>query len=84
MSARETSTLPNWIFGEAIGPTVLDGHCAAFVARLMDCGRHHLIPKRLQQYAHFVMASPGWQSVTHGRSTMWDMSVGHVHLLKDF
>lgn len=81
--ADKSGALPKWIFGEAVGPTVLDAHCTALIARLMDCGRHDLIPGRLQQYANSVMASLGWQSVTHGRSTMWDVSVGHVHLLKD-
>jgi hypothetical protein len=83
ISAYETSPMPCWIFGEDIGATVLDAHCAAFIARLMDCGRHDLISEKLQRYAHFVMAGRGWQSVIHGRSTMWDVSVGHVHLLKD-
>ncbi|ETS80556.1 hypothetical protein PFICI_08085 [Pestalotiopsis fici W106-1] len=71
-----------WIFGEAA--TVLDAHLVPLVARLLDCGRTDLVPDELQEYALAAMRGPEYQAVTHGRRTIWDVSLGHVGLMKDF
>ncbi|KAK6197291.1 hypothetical protein LQW54_010753 [Pestalotiopsis sp. IQ-011] len=71
-----------WIFGET--PTVLDAHLVPLIARLLDCERTDLVPTELQVYALAAMSRPEYQAVTHGRRTLWDVSVGHVHLLEDF
>lgn len=76
-------SVANWIFGGAVGATVLDAHIVPFIARLLDCGRKDLVPERLQDYAHFAQSGPAWEAVTHGRTTMFSPSIGHVHLLKD-
>ncbi|KAF3021524.1 hypothetical protein E8E14_012286 [Neopestalotiopsis sp. 37M] len=72
----------SWIFGDAA--TVLDAHLVPLIARLLDCGRTDLVPDELQKYALEAMRRPEYQAVTHGRRTIWDISLGHVHLLKDF
>lgn len=72
-----------WIFGASVDATVLDAHIVPFIARLMDCERYDLIPDKLQKYASRVMALPEWRDVTHGRSTLWNVSIGHVHLLDE-
>lgn len=80
-AAKENAAAP-WIFGET--PTVLDAHLVPLIARLLDCGRTDLVPTELQVYALAAMSRPEYQAVTHGRRTLWDVFVGHVHLLKDF
>lgn len=72
-----------WLFGDDTGPTLLDAHLVPFIIRLLDCGRGDLVPERLQVYAKHIANLPSWYEVSHGRSTLWDVSVGHVHLLKN-
>ncbi|KAK3348582.1 hypothetical protein B0T25DRAFT_546009 [Lasiosphaeria hispida] len=69
-----------WIVAEDTVGSVLDGHTVPFVARLMEYHRHDLIPGRVQKYALRAMASPEWQETTHGRPTLWNATLGHVHL----
>ncbi|KAH8649043.1 hypothetical protein BX600DRAFT_474402 [Xylariales sp. PMI_506] len=73
-----------WIFGSEVGPTVLDAHLVAFIARVAEGGRAATIPPDLLQWARGIRDSPHWQQVTHGRKTMWEISYGHVHLLQNF
>jgi len=72
-----------WILGDNPGPTVLDAHLVPFIVRLLDCGRSALVPEKLQTYAKQITTFPSWQEVSHGRSTLWNVSFGHVHLLKN-
>ncbi|KAL7818758.1 hypothetical protein V8C44DRAFT_318992 [Trichoderma aethiopicum] len=65
-----------WIFGDR--PTILDAHAAPLIARLMDVRRQDLLTERVQEYARGVFASDEWNEVTHGRSTLWNVSLGHV------
>ncbi|PTB70550.1 hypothetical protein BBK36DRAFT_1165073 [Trichoderma citrinoviride] len=65
-----------WIFGDR--PTILDAHAAALIARLMDVRRQDLLTERVQEYARGVFASEEWNEVTHGRTTLWNVSLGHV------
>ncbi|KAH6644959.1 hypothetical protein BKA67DRAFT_586560 [Truncatella angustata] len=72
-----------WLFGDIVGPTVLDGHVIPFVARLVESGREALVPDTVLDYAQrIVKTHPAWLEVTHGRRTSWDVSYGHVHLLE--
>lgn len=73
-----------WIFGDLIGPTVIDAHFASFVARMIDARQEELVPTELLDYARRVIALPEWTEVMHGRSTMWNKSYGHVRDLQDF
>ncbi|KAJ9150706.1 hypothetical protein NKR23_g3388 [Pleurostoma richardsiae] len=72
-----------WIFGDAVGPTVLDAHVAPLIARLIDAGKEDLVPGELLEYGKRLTALPAWAEVTHGRSTIWNISYGHARLLKD-
>lgn len=79
-----------WIFGDTIGPTVLDAHVVPFIARLVESGRHSLVPENLSEYARRIVKGKDggqplsqWLEVTHGRRTSWQLSYGHVHELKD-
>lgn len=65
-----------WIFGD--GPTILDAHATALIARLMDVRRQDLLTERVQEYARGIFASEEWDEVTHGRTTLWNVSLGHV------
>ncbi|KAL6880982.1 hypothetical protein J3F83DRAFT_20242 [Trichoderma novae-zelandiae] len=69
-----------WIFGDR--PTILDAHATALIARLMDVSRQDLLTERVQEYARGVLASEEWNEVTHGRTTLWNVSLGHVADLK--
>ncbi|KAL2808085.1 hypothetical protein BJX63DRAFT_52802 [Aspergillus granulosus] len=60
-----------WIYGD-VGPTVLDAHVVAFVARLTDIGLEDLVPPELRAYAAVIMALPEWKEVMKGRPTVWD------------
>lgn len=80
LSCRDESP---WLFGGNIGPTILDAHIVPFIARVGEGGRAKLIPNDLRQYARRIVALPQWLEVTHGRRTMWDVSYGHVRLIKD-
>lgn len=71
-----------WILGDDAGPTVLDAHLVPFIVRLLECGRGTLVPEKLQTYAKRITSFPSWLEVTHGRPTLWSVSIGHVHLLK--
>lgn len=70
-----------WLFD---GPTVLDAHVVPFILRLIDSGRHYLIPERLQQYAKDIQKLDVWDQVSHGRPTLWNVSLGHVRDLDPF
>jgi hypothetical protein len=72
-----------WMLGDGASPTLLDAHLVPFIVRLLDCGRSDLVPEKLQIYARTVTSLPSWREVTHGRSTLWDVSIGHVHLLEN-
>ncbi|EHK22447.1 uncharacterized protein TRIVIDRAFT_17565 [Trichoderma virens Gv29-8] len=65
-----------WIFGDR--PTILDAHATALIARLMDVSRRDLLTERVQDYARGIFASEEWDEVTHGRTTLWNVSLGHV------
>ncbi|KAE8155071.1 hypothetical protein BDV25DRAFT_135404 [Aspergillus avenaceus] len=67
-----------WIFGDDIGPTVLDAHIVAFIARLIDVQLMEFVPSELLKYAKVVMGLPEWEQVMHGRPTEWDPSLGPV------
>lgn len=73
-----------WLFGAATGPTILDAHAVALIARVDDAGQEELVPADLLAYARKVRSLPAWEAVTHGRKTIWNKSYGHVSLLKDF
>ncbi|KAL2846186.1 hypothetical protein BJY01DRAFT_175883 [Aspergillus pseudoustus] len=60
-----------WIYGD-VGPTVLDAHVVAFVARLTDISLEDLVPPELRAYAATIMALPEWREVMKGRPTVWD------------
>lgn len=66
----------SWIFGDY--PTILDAHAGALVARLMDMERYDLIPGPVKAYGRGIMESPEWNKTTHGRPTVWNVSLGHV------
>jgi hypothetical protein len=80
---RMYSDASPWFFGVETGPTVLDAHIVPFIARVGEGGRAGLIPEDLRNYARRIVTLPQWLRVTHGRRTMWDISYGHVHLLRD-
>lgn len=69
-----------WLFGTDVGPTLLDAHTVPFIARLMDdkVKRQDLVPPELQKYATRVMKRPEWDTVMHGRPTVYDASLGPV------
>lgn len=67
-----------WLFGQAVGPTILDAHLVPLITRLQDCGRQDLVPGILAAYAGRVRSTDAWREATHGRPTMWDVSMGHV------
>ncbi|KAK7701011.1 hypothetical protein SLS64_010605 [Diaporthe eres] len=69
-----------WLFGPRAGPTLLDAHTVPVIARLLDerVKRHDLVPGKLQEYAIRVMRLPEWNSVMHGRPTVWNASLGPV------
>ncbi|KAL1875464.1 hypothetical protein Daus18300_003203 [Diaporthe australafricana] len=72
-----------WLFG-ATGPTILDAHAVALIARIDDAGQDELVPADLLAYARKIRSLPAWETVTHGRNTIWNKGYGHVHLLEDF
>lgn len=73
-----------WLFGAATGPTILDAHAVALIARVDDAGQPELVPSDLLTYARRVRSLPAWDAVNHGRKTIWNKSYGHVHQLEDF
>lgn len=73
-----------WLFGPRIGPTILDTHATAFIARLDDAGQEHLVPADLLTYARRITALPAWDDVCHGRKTIWNIAYGQVSTLVDF
>lgn len=70
-----------WLFGPRIGPTMLDAHATAFIARLDDSGQENLVPGALLSYARGEFVLPAWKAVCHGRKTLWNVDYGHVHML---
>lgn len=69
-----------WLFGPRAGPTLLDAHTVPVIARLLDekVKRHDLVPGKLREYAKRVMKLPEWDSVMHGRPTVWNAFLGPV------
>ncbi|KAL7796500.1 hypothetical protein V8C37DRAFT_400258 [Trichoderma ceciliae] len=76
MTLNEQGRGQPWIFGER--PTILDAHATALIARLMDVDRQDMLTERVQEYARGIFASEEWDEVTHGRTTLWNVSLGHV------
>jgi glutathione S-transferase len=72
----EQSQGQRWIFGKQ--PTILDAHATALILRLMDVNRQDMLTERVQEYARGIFASEEWNEVTHGRTTLWNVSLGHV------
>jgi len=72
-----------WIFGDDVGPTVLDGHIVPFVARMVDVEREDLVPAELLEATKKAMERPEWLQVMHGRRTWYDRSYGPVSSLKE-
>ncbi|KAL3471094.1 hypothetical protein BJX99DRAFT_238180 [Aspergillus californicus] len=70
-----------WIFGGDIGPTVLDTHVVAFIARLMDITLEDLVPPQLRAYAENIMGLPAWKEAMSGRPTVWDPLIGPVETI---
>lgn len=73
-----------WLFGAGTGPTILDAHAVALIARVDDAGQDELVPGDLLAYARKIRSLPAWEAVTHGRKTIWNKGYGHAHLLEDF
>lgn len=73
-----------WLFGAATGPTILDAHAVALIARVDDAGQPELVPGDLLTYARRIRSLPSWEAVNHGRKTKWNKDYGHVHLLREF
>ncbi|KAL4883542.1 hypothetical protein BJY04DRAFT_206436 [Aspergillus karnatakaensis] len=71
-----------WIFGNAIGPTVLDAHVVPFIARLRDISLEELVPEQLARYADRILASSEWKEVMGQRATVWDPSMGPIDELR--
>ncbi|GJN81228.1 hypothetical protein PLIIFM63780_004760 [Purpureocillium lilacinum] len=65
-----------WIFGDR--PTILDAHAVAFAARLLDQQRFDLVLDAVKGYVEVVRDTDEWRKVTHGRSTLWNVSMGHA------
>ncbi|KAL2867610.1 glutathione S-transferase family protein [Aspergillus lucknowensis] len=70
-----------WIFGDS-GPTVLDAHVVAYIARLIDIGLEDLVPPELRVYAETIMTMPEWHEVMKGRPTVWDPLLGDIDELE--
>lgn len=68
----------NWLLS---APTVLDAHVVAFLGRLLDMQRRDLVPDALREYTERIRGRVEWEEVMHGRSSIWSVAVGHVHLL---
>jgi hypothetical protein len=73
-----------WLFGAATGPTILDAHAVALIARVDDAGQPELVPSSLLAYARRIRSLPAWEAVSHGRKTIYNRTYGHAHLLEDF
>ncbi|KAL4781270.1 hypothetical protein BJX76DRAFT_21288 [Aspergillus varians] len=67
-----------WIFGDKVGPTVLDAHVVPFVARLIDINLDELVPPELREYAEIIRALPEGQEAMGQRPTVWDASLGAI------
>jgi hypothetical protein len=70
-----------WLFGDQVGPTLLDAYTVTAVSRLRDMERASLVPPELCLYADVITDGPEWKSVTHGRTTVYKKSYGPIHLL---
>ncbi|KAB8256646.1 hypothetical protein BDV32DRAFT_93368 [Aspergillus pseudonomiae] len=70
-----------WIFGDKTGPTVLDAHIVAFIARLIDIHLEDLVPPQLHTYAKAIMELPEWEAVMQGMPTVWNPSLGPINQL---
>jgi hypothetical protein len=68
-----------WLFGDAVGPTVLDGHVGPFLARLLgNEERRDMVPDELRQYIRGIKDLEEWTSVMHDRPTIYNPSMGPV------
>jgi hypothetical protein len=66
-----------WLFGDSVGPTVLDGHVGPFLARLLgNEERRDMVPDELREYLRGITALEEWTSVIHDRPTMYNPSMG--------
>ncbi|ROV93170.1 hypothetical protein VMCG_08745 [Cytospora schulzeri] len=72
-----------WLFGPSIGPTILDAHATAFIARLDDAGQEDMVPPTLLSYTRGKVVLPASNAVCHDRKTLWRPDYGHVHMLVD-
>ncbi|KAL5342077.1 hypothetical protein BJX70DRAFT_386235 [Aspergillus crustosus] len=71
-----------WIFGNRVGPTVLDAHVVPFIARLRDISLEELVPEELRGYADTILAARDWREVMGQRATVWDPSMGPIDDLR--
>ncbi|EED21552.1 conserved hypothetical protein [Talaromyces stipitatus ATCC 10500] len=76
-------TPAEWIFGNKVGPTVLDSHMLPLVLRCIEVGNAELVPQELQLWAKTNEKSPTWEKVMHGRPTRYDPSMGPVEDMHD-
>ncbi|KAL4903128.1 hypothetical protein BDW74DRAFT_52538 [Aspergillus multicolor] len=67
-----------WIFGDKVGPTVLDAHVVPFVTRLEDIGLEDLVPDQLRKYADRIKKLPQGKEAMGQRPTVWDASLGPI------
>ncbi|KKK27375.1 hypothetical protein ARAM_002286 [Aspergillus rambellii] len=79
---HEFSDGGTWIFGDGTGPTVLDAHVVAFIARLIDINLVELVPPQLLPFVETIMALPEWEDAMKGRPTVWSASLGPIEKLQ--
>jgi hypothetical protein len=64
-----------WIYGDVVGPTALDAHTVAFIARLFDAKREDLMTGDIREYGQHVMAESTWKGIMDGRPTLHSLWV---------
>lgn len=62
-----------WIFGDDIGPTLLDAHTVPLVARLYDAGNDELMDGRIKEYGKCLMESDVYNEVMESRPTLYHL-----------
>ncbi|KAH8812213.1 hypothetical protein F5884DRAFT_855513 [Xylogone sp. PMI_703] len=60
----------SWIFGDEIGPTLLDAHTIPLIARLYDADNEELMDERIKAYGRPIMNSDVYNEVMQGRPTL--------------
>ncbi|KAK8076268.1 hypothetical protein PG994_003540 [Apiospora phragmitis] len=68
----------SWLLGADVGPTLLDAQIVPLVTRVEDAGRARLVPEGLRRYAAAGRASPEWDVVMGGKSTIHRKEDGQV------